>query len=245
MPSDRRVAIVTGAASGIGRAVAVRFALEGARLGLCDLNAQGLEETSRLVEPHGIECLPAVVDVSNPPEVTDFVQSVINNFGAIDVLVNCAGIFQAVPFPDMTLEDWDKMIAVHVRGTFLFSRAVVRQMLSQGSGCIVNVASTSGITGGTSGAHYAAAKGAVIAFTRSIGHELASRGIRVNAVVPSKIETPILQAKTPEELQALSRKIPLGRVGRPEEIANVIAFLASDDASYVIGETVIASGGYL
>ena len=245
MASDRRAVIVTGAASGIGRAVALNFAQQGARLCICDLNAQGLEETRRLTEHHGIHCLTAEVDVSDPPEVDSFIQRALDCCDTIDVLVNCAGIFQAVPFPEMTLQDWDRMIAVHLRGTFLFSRAVVHQMLSQGSGCIINVASTSGLTGGTSGAHYAAAKGAIIAFTRSIGRELASRGIRVNAVVPSKIETPLLQARTPEEYQALVRKIPLGRIGRPEEIANVIAFLASEAASYVIGETIVASGGYL
>ena len=109
---------------------------------------------------------------------------------------------------------------------------------------MINVASTSGITGGTSGAHYAAAKGGIIAFTRSIGRELAGRGIRVNAVVPSKIETPMLQVATPEEHRAIASKIPLGRTGKPEEIANVIGFLASDAASYIIGEVIVASGGY-
>ena len=244
MGFQNNVALITGAASGIGRAAAMHFAREGAKLSVFDLNEKGLEETCGMVEQSGRACLRTTGDVSNPQQVENCVQRTIETHGSVDVLVNAAGIFKAQEFAKMTVEDWDKMIAVHLRGTFLFSKAVIPHMLSQGSGCIINVSSTSGITGGTSGAHYAAAKGGIIAFTRSIGRELAGRGIRVNAVVPSKIETPMLQADTPEEHRAIASKIPLGRTGKPEEIAKVIGFLASDAASYIIGEVIVASGGY-
>lgn len=245
MDFQNKVVLITGAASGIGRATVLNFAQAGTELSLFDLNDEGLEETSGMVGQLGNECLKTVGDVSNQHQVDTCVQRTVEAYGSVDILVNAAGIFKGQEFSGMTVEEWDKMIAVHLRGTFLFSRAVVPHMLSHGGGCIINVSSTSGITGGTSGAHYAAAKGGIIAFTRSIGRELAGRGIRVNAVVPSKIETPMLQANTPEEHRAIASKIPLGRTGRPEEIANVIAFLASDAASYIIGEIIVASGGYL
>lgn len=244
MSFQNNVALVTGAASGIGRAAALHFAKAGAILSIFDLNEKGLEETCGMVEQSGKDCLKSMGDVSDPHQVESCVQRTIDTYGSIDILVNAAGIFKAQEFAKMTVEDWDKMIAVHLRGTFLFSKAVIQHMLSQGRGCIINISSTSGITGGTSGAHYAAAKGGIIAFTRSIGRELAGRGIRVNAVVPSKIETPMLQAGTPEEHRAIASKIPLGRTGKPEEIADVIGFLASDSASYIIGEVIVASGGY-
>jgi NAD(P)-dependent dehydrogenase (short-subunit alcohol dehydrogenase family) len=239
-----RVVIVTGAAFGIGRAVALQFAREGAKLSLCDLDMAGVAEVQRACEELAPPCLVTSVNVSQRADVEACVAATLDRYGRIDVLVNCAGIFGSVPFWDMTEADWDRMIGVHLKGTFLFCRAVIEPMLAQGSGSIVNVGSTSGLTGGTSGAHYAAAKGGVIAFTRSIGRELAGRGIRVNAVVPSKIETRMLQFASDEQRQALIRKIPLGRTGKPEEIAEVVAFLASDAASYVVGETLVASGGY-
>jgi 3-oxoacyl-[acyl-carrier protein] reductase len=173
------------------------------------------------------------------------VSEVIAAFGRIDILVNNAGIFNAVPFAQMTEAQWDEMLDVHLKGTFLCSRATVEDMIARRSGTIINIASTSGLTGGTSGAHYAAAKGGIVALTRSLGKELARYGVRVNAVAPSKIETAILQGvDTPEARQQLIAKIPIGRIGQPEEIAEVVAFLASDKAGYIVGEVIVASGGY-
>jgi len=244
MSFQHKVTLITGAASGIGRAAALHFARAGSSVSLYDLDEGGLQETCGVVKPFG-DCLATTGDVSNPEQVNHWVQSTLDRLGEIDILVNAAGIFKALDFAKMTVEEWDRMLAVHLRGTFLCCRAVVPHMIEKKSGCIINVSSTSGITGGTSGAHYAAAKGGIIAFTRSIGKELAGHGIRVNAVVPSKIETPMLQANTPEEHRAIASKIPLGRTGKPEEIAGIIGFLASDASSYIVGEIIVASGGYL
>lgn len=244
MDMHGKVAIITGGGQGIGRAIALRLSAGGAVICVADLNYSTASEVVEEICERDGKALAIQVDVSQTEQVQHMVKSVLTNFGRVDILVNNAGIFEAVPFYDMTEAQWDRMLNVHLKGTFLCSQAVVGFMLDQGSGCIVNIASTSGLSGGTSGAHYAVAKGGIIAFTRSLGRELASRGIRVNAVAPSKIETEMLQAKTPEEFAALGRKIPLGRTGKPEEIAEVVAFLASDASSYIVGEIIVASGGY-
>lgn len=244
MQLDGKIAIVTGAGRGIGRAIALRLAASGAGVAVADLMLPLAESAAAEIRARGAQAIPLQVDVSKADQVQAMVEAVLAAFGRIDILVNNAGIFQAVPFAEMTEEQWDRMIAVHLKGCFLCSRAVIEPMLARGSGCIVNVASTSGLTGGTSGAHYAAAKGGIVAFTRSLGRELAGRGIRVNAVAPSKIDTDMLQAGSPAERQTLAQKIPLGRIGKAEEIAEVVAFLASEAASYVVGEVIVASGGY-
>ncbi len=244
MDFSDKVVLVSGASSGIGKAVALNFAGKGADLSICDINQEGLKSTQDLIQKIGHKCIFEIVDVSSSDDVQKFVNVTCSSFGHIDVLVNCAGIFHATSFLDLTEEEWDQMIKIHLKGTFLMSKFVVNKMISQGGGCIITVGSTSGMTGGTSGAHYAAAKGGIIAFTKSIGKELAKYGIRANSIVPSKIETGMLKFKSNEEKDALLKKIPIGRIGTPEEIAEIIAFLASDSASYIIGETLVASGGY-
>jgi NAD(P)-dependent dehydrogenase (short-subunit alcohol dehydrogenase family) len=242
MKFKNKVVVITGAASGIGYATAKLFAQEGAQLALLGRNESRLEKAKQDLPKD--RCLTLKTDVSDADQVNQSFATIIKTYKRIDILINCAGIVKNVPFWEMRTEDWDDMIAIHLRGTFLCSRAVVESMISQGSGVIINIGSTSGITGGTSGAHYAAAKGGIIAFTRAIARELAPHGIRVNGVIPSKIETPMLQGLTPEQREALIKKIPLGRTGNPQEIAEVISFLASDSSSYIIGETITASGGY-
>jgi 3-oxoacyl-[acyl-carrier protein] reductase len=245
MDFDGQVAIVTGAARGIGRAIAIRLASSGAKIVVTDIRSSKSEDVVKEIVDGGGEATSIQVDVSKADQVQRMVAETLDTYNRIDILVNNAGIFAAAAFPEMTETQWDEMLAVHLKGTFLCSRAVIEHMLDRGSGCIINIASTSGISGGTSGAHYAAAKGGVIAFTRSIGKELAGCGIRVNAVAPSKIETDMLQGvDTPETRAQLISKIPIGRLGKPEDIAELVAFLVSERAGYIVGEIIVASGGY-
>jgi 3-oxoacyl-[acyl-carrier protein] reductase len=244
MEPQIKTAIVTGAGRGIGRAVALRLAADGLRVCAASLTGERAEAVAAEIEAAGGEAMPFQVDVSQEGSVGRMVEAVLARYGRVDVLVNNAGIHYPAPFEQMTLAQWQRMLDVHLTGSFLCARAVVGPMLAQGSGAIVNIASTSGLTGGASGAHYAAAKGGVIAFTRALSRELAGRGVRVNAVAPSKIETDMLTARTPDELAALAGRIPLGRTGKPAEVAALVAFLASDEASYITGEVIVASGGY-
>ncbi len=240
-----RVAIVTGAGQGIGRAVALKFGQAGSQVVVADLRKPTADRVADEICAAGGRAVSVAADVSQAAQVREMVDAALVAFGRIDILVNNAGIFHAVPFVKMTEAEWDQMLDVHLKGTFLCSRAVVEPMLAQRSGCIVNVGSTSGLTGGTSGAHYAAAKGGIIALTRAMGLELAPYGIRVNAVAPSKIETEMLQGvDTPEARQRLIAKIPVGRIGTPEDIAEVVCFLASSAARYIVGEIIVATGGY-
>lgn len=244
MDFSNKVAVISGASSGIGKAVALNFAHKGADIALCDIDHNGLKNTQDQINKIGNKCIFDVVDVTSSQNVQNFINLSLKTYGHIDILVNCAGIFKAVSFLDLSEEDWDRMITTHLKGTFLMTKYAVNAMMAQGNGCIINTGSTSGMTGGTSGAHYAAAKGGIIAFTKSIGKELAKYGIRANVIVPSKIETNMLQFKSQKERDELLKKIPIGRIGKPEEIAEIISFLASDDAGYIVGETIVASGGY-
>lgn len=240
-----QVALVTGAGKGIGRAIALSLSSVGAKLGVADINLPLAEAVAQEIQEAGRKAIPIQVDVTQAEQVQRMVSDVLDTFEHLDILVNNAGIFNAIPFAEMTEDQWDQMLAVHLKGTYLCSRAVVEHMLARGSGCIINMASTSGLSGGTSGAHYAAAKGGIIALTRSLGKELAGRGVRVNAVAPSKIETDMLQGvDTSESRNQLINKIPVGRLGKPEDIAEVVKFLVSESASYIVGEVIVASGGY-
>ncbi|HDL77423.1 MAG TPA: 3-oxoacyl-[acyl-carrier-protein] reductase [Lentisphaerae bacterium] len=238
-----RVALVTGAARGIGQAIAVRLAEDGADVAVCDLKAEWLEETRQKVSSAGRKVRSYEVNVGDAVGVQNVVQQVLGDFGRIDILVNNAGITRDSLLLRLDEKDWDDVLNVNLKGTYLFTRAVARPMMKQRSGAIVNIASIIGEIGNAGQCNYAASKGGVIAFTKSAAKELAARGIRVNAVAPGFIQTRMTEALPEEARQKMLQMIPLARFGQPEDVANVVAFLAGDDASYVTGQVVNVCGG--
>jgi NAD(P)-dependent dehydrogenase (short-subunit alcohol dehydrogenase family) len=242
-----RVAIVTGASRGIGKAIALCLAEEGCRVAINYLNSTAAaREVGLQVErlnPEGSLLIRA--NVTRESEVAAMVEQTVRRFGRIDILVNNAGIAGSRTFLQISREEWTRMIETNLTSVYHCCRAVLPCMLERRWGRIINIASTSALTGGTSGAHYAAAKGGVITLTKSLSSEFASQGITVNSIVPSKIETDMLWASLDEEAKkALLARIPVHRFGRPEEIGRLAAFLASEQAGYITGEMIVASGGY-
>jgi 3-oxoacyl-[acyl-carrier protein] reductase len=240
---DGRIAIVTGAARGIGQAIAVKLASEGADIALCDVEKDWLTETAGLISAMGrrVECF--AVDVSNGAAVQTAVDQISEKFGKIDILVNNAGITRDTLLIRMSEEDWDKVLAVNLKGAFLFMKAVARPMMKQRVGAIVNVASIIGLIGNAGQCNYAASKAGLIALTKSVAKELAARNIRANAVAPGFIKTKMTEKLTEDIQKKMLEAIPLGRFGLPEDVANVVLFLASDAASYVTGQVLTVCGG--
>jgi len=238
-----KVALVTGAARGIGQAIAVRLARAGADLAVCDLQQEWLEETVAMVEACGQTARAYGADVSNAQMVQETVAAMQDDFGQIDVLVNNAGITKDGLLPRMTEDAWDQVINVNLKGTFLFTKGVSRIMMKQRSGAIVNVASIIGLIGNAGQANYSASKGGVIALTKSVAKELAARNVRANAVAPGFIKTRMTDELSEEVQNKMKASIPLGRFGSPEDVANVVLFLASDDAAYVTGQVLSVCGG--
>lgn len=240
---DGRIAIVTGAARGIGQAIAVKLASEGADIALCDVEKGWLAETAGLITAKGrrVECY--AVDVSNGAAVQTAVDQISEKFGKIDILVNNAGITRDTLLIRMSEEDWDKVLAVNLKGAFLFMKAVARPMMKQRTGAIVNVASIIGLIGNAGQCNYAASKAGLIALTKSVAKELAARNIRANAVAPGFIKTKMTEKLTEDVQKKMLEAIPLGRFGLPEDVANVVLFLASDAASYVTGQVLTVCGG--
>lgn len=240
---DKKVALVTGAARGIGQAIAVRLAAEGADVALCDVQTDWLEETAGKVAALGRRAERFAADVSQPAQVQAAVDGAVAAFGRIDVLVNNAGITRDGYLVRMSEADWDAVLNVNLKGAFLFTKAVARQMMRQRSGAIVNIASIIGLIGNAGQCNYAASKAGLIALTKSTAKELASRNIRANAVAPGFIRTKMTE-QLPEDLQKkMLEAIPLGRFGEPEDVANVVLFLASDASAYVTGQVVTVCGG--
>lgn len=235
-----RTAIVTGAGSGIGRAIAIKLAAEGYNVLVNDFR---LDAARSVAEEIGINARAAAGDVSLEADVAAMVSAAEAAFGPITHLVNNAGFVHQARFVDLTPANFDRMIAVHLRGTFLCIRAVLPGMLAQKTGVIVNIASQLGQIGGIELAHYAAAKAGIIGMTKSIAREVSAKGVRVNAVAPGPINTPLVRSLSEDWQRAKAAELPLGRFGEPEEIAATVAFLCSPAAALFVGQTLGPNSG--
>ena len=240
---DGKVAIVTGAARGIGRAIALKFAAEGADLALCDLKQEWLQETASAVNACGRRAECFAVDVASAAGIDQTLAAILKAFAKVDILVNNAGITKDTYLVRMTEEDWDAVLSVNLKGTFLFTKAAAKPMMKQRSGVIVNIASIIGLIGNAGQCNYAASKAGVIALTKSVAKELASRNIRANAVAPGFIETKMTEVLPEEIRKKMLEAIPAGRFGMPEDVANAALFLASESSSYMTGQVLNCSGG--
>lgn len=238
-----KISLITGAAQGIGLATALKFAKEGATVIVCDVKQAGVDEAVKQCRALGAQAVGYVMDVTQRSMIDAVVGKVKDQFGRIDVLVNNAGITQDARLQKMTLEQFDKVIDVNLRGVFHCAQAVADTMVAQGSGVILNASSVVGIYGNFGQTNYAASKFGVIGFTKTWSRELGPKGVRVNAVAPGFVATHILDTIPEKVLKEMEAHVPLKRLGRPEEIANVYAFLASDEASYVNGAVIEVSGG--
>jgi 3-oxoacyl-[acyl-carrier protein] reductase len=243
MRLKHKVSIITGAAQGIGLATALKFAEEGATVIVCDMKPEGVDSAVALVRSRGAQTMGFTLNVTDRPALDLMVATVKERFSSIDVLVNNAGITRDARLQKMTLEQFDSVIDVNLRGVFHASQAVLPAMVEQHSGVILNASSVVGIYGNFGQTNYAASKFGVIGFTKTWSRELGPKGIRVNAVAPGFVETPILATIPDKVMQQMREQVPLHRLGRPEEIANVYAFLASDEASYINGAVIEVSGG--
>jgi 3-oxoacyl-[acyl-carrier protein] reductase len=237
---EGRVAVVTGGAAGIGKAVAERLASEGARIVIGDIDAAGAAATA--AEIGGERAIGVGCDVTDAEQVKHLIEAA-DAFGGVDILVNNAGITRDGLLLRMKEEDWDAVLNVNLKGAYQCTKVAVRGMLRKGWGRIINVASVIGVMGNAGQANYAASKGGLIALTKSCAKEFASKGVTVNAVAPGYIETQMTAGLADEVKDAYRRTIPLGRLGGPGDVANVVAFLASDDAGYVTGQVIHIDGG--
>lgn len=242
-PLENKIALVTGAARGIGQAIALQLASDGADLALCDVKAEWLDDTAAKVRALGRRAETYAMDVAAGAAVGEAVAKIAADFGRIDVLVNNAGITRDTLLIRMTEEDWDAVLDVNLKGAFLVTKAVVKYMMKQRSGAIVNIASVVGIMGNPGQANYTASKAGLIALTKTTAKELGSRNVRVNAVAPGFIRTAMTDKLSEPVKEAMLKMVPLGRLGEPEDVAKAVAFLASDAAAYVNGQTLAVCGG--
>jgi len=254
-----KVAIVTGARRGMGRTHALKLAEAGAKVVVSDISLEDCQKVVEEIKKMKGEALAVKCDVSKKAEVDEMVKKTVEKFGRVDILVNNAGIAQFVPFLEMTEEDWDRTLDINLKGYFLCAQAVAKEMAKQKSpkdkptgqaGVIINISSVAmgqqGI-GFPNIAHYCASKGGIIGMTEALAVELAPYNIRVNAISPGMIDTPMIDPvkSDPKMMEALLTRVPLRRVGKPEEVSNLVLFLASDESSYMTGSTVVIDGGWL
>ena len=241
---EGKTALVTGAARGIGKAIAIKFAQEGANIAFTDLRIdENAKQTEEEIQALGVKCKGYASDASNYADTEEVVKKVHEDFGSIDILVNNAGITKDGLMMRMSEAQWDAVIAVNLKSAFNFIHAVLPIMMRQRSGSIINMASVVGVHGNAGQANYAASKAGLIALAKSIAQEVGSRGIRANAIAPGFIETAMTAALPEEVRKDWAAKIPLRRGGKPEDIADVATFLASDMASYVTGQVIQVDGG--
>ena len=240
-PLEGKSAIVTGAAQGIGNAIAKRLAEEGAKVAILDISEEGARTSAREI---GRGAIGVQADVARTSEVDRAFGEVIEQFGKLDILVNNAGIVGTdTPVKDLEDEDWNRVLAVNLNGTFICSRAAIRHMIERQTGAIVSVASISGKEGNANMAPYSVSKAGVICFTKALAKEVLTDGIRVNCVAPALIDSPLLDGMDQERVDFLTSKIPLGRLGKMEEVAATILFLASDESTFATGACFDVSGG--
>lgn len=240
---NNEIAVVTGAGSGIGRAIAIRLAKEGSKVVVNDLRPSNAEETVKLIKQIDGIAMTAIGDVSEPADVASIFDKCEDKWGPATILVNNAGIVSQAKLEVMELADFDKMIAVHLRGCFLCCRRAIAKMLLERRGSIINIASQLGQIGGVELSHYSAAKAGIIGLTKSFAREVASSGVRVNAVAPGPINTELVKAISEDWRIAKAAELPLGRFGEPDDVAATVAFLASDEAKIYIGQTLGPNSG--
>jgi len=238
-----KVALVTGAAQGIGKAIALLLARNGADVVVSDINLEKAQETTNEIEGMGRRSFAIKVNVADLKDVEQMVKAIVEQFGRIDILVNNAGITRDRLILRMTEEDWDAVLDVNLKGTFNCTKAAIRYMSKQKSGKIVSIASVSGEMGNPGQANYAASKAGVIGFTKTIAREFAGRGINVNAIAPGYIQTPMTDAVPEKAKEELKRMIPMERLGKPEDVAQAVLFLVSENSSYITGQVLNVNGG--
>jgi 3-oxoacyl-[acyl-carrier protein] reductase len=243
---DNKIAIVTGGGGGIGGAVARRFAHEGARVAVADIDGDAAKACAAQIAGRGGEAIAIVADVTKKRSVGEMVKAALDRWERVDILVNVAGGADRQPVVDMTAEEWDRVVDMNLKSTFLCSQAVLPAMLKQHYGKIVNISSIYGFTGNATRSSYAAAKAGVAAFTKSLALEVVKQGINVNAVAPGRIETPRVRSHYSDQAWAAAvAQIPMGRTGTPDEIASAVLFLVTDDNQYITGQTIHVNGGWL
>ena len=239
-----KIALVTGGSRGIGRATALAFAAEGADIAFCHLDdAEQAERTATEILDQGRRVMQRSLDVADVRAGRDFVAAVARDFGPIDILFNNAGMNIRKPFEDYSEAEFDRIIAVHLKGMFFMAQAVYPAMVARGQGCIINVASQRGLKGAVNSAPYSAAKAAIMGFTRALAWEATPKGVRVNAIAPGPIVTDLTATMAPQDRQAFIDALPVGRFGRPEEIAATALLLAGPDGGFYVGATLSPNGG--